>query len=305
MQKRYYSPKLFERDCELLVLKIDSRRYSSVFGVPRGGMLLAGFFSQRLSKPLVDDPRQGTLVVDDIVDSGKTRLRYKGFDFACLHVKKNTPAEFYPTFFVSVEEDWVEYFWEKNESPAEDAVTRLIEVIGDDPNRKGLFETPRRVIASFEELFVGYKQDPAEIFKTFDDEQEKFEGLVYLKDIEFYSTCEHHLLPFSGKAMIAYIPNGPVIGASKLARLLDIYSRRLQMQERIAEQVTNALMKYLNPLGAACLIEAKHFCITCRGVRKQHSIMGYNSLKGAFLEGSPEGVAARGELMVLYGRGNG
>ena len=117
-----------------------------------------------------------------------------------------------------------------------------------------------------------------------------------MRDIEFYSTCEHHFLPFSGQAFIAYIPNGPVIGTSKLARLLDIYSRRLQMQERIAEQVTNDLMKHLKPLGAACLIEAKHFCIACRGVKKQHSIMGYSSLKGVFRNDE----MARGELMALW-----
>ena len=165
--------------------------------------------------------------------------------------------------------------------------------------REGLQETPERVAKSLEFLLSGYDQDPKEVFKTFEDE-EKFSGLIYLKDIEFYSMCEHHMLPFYGTAFIAYIPNGRVIGISKLARLLDIYARRLQIQERIGEQVTNALMKYLNPIGAACLIEAKHLCIACRGVQKQNSIMGYSSLKGVFMEESNKGIAARNELMTLW-----
>lgn len=178
----------------------------------------------------------------------------------------------------------------------EELIKEILIEIGDDPTRGGLIETPSRVIKSWSEIFAGYKQDPESVFKSFDEDQ--IGGMIYLRDIEFYSTCEHHMQPFYGTALIAYIPNGPVIGVSKLARLLDIFSRRLQIQERIGEQVTNALMKYLNPLGAACLLEAKHLCISCRGVKKQHSIMGYNSLKGIFLTES----AARAELMALWTR---
>jgi len=181
-------------------------------------------------------------------------------------------------------------------------VTELLKLTGDDPSREGLIETPERVVESFKHLFSGYSESPEDVIKTFEDEEEQFGGLIYLKDIEFYSMCEHHILPFYGNAFIAYIPNGPVIGASKMARLLDIFSRRLQMQERIGEQVTEALMKYLKPLGAACLTEAKHLCIACRGVEKQNSIMGYSSLKGIFLEDSNKGFAARSELMSLWTR---
>ena len=158
----------------------------------------------------------------------------------------------------------------------EKLIADIIKSIGDDPDRSGVIETPKRVINSWKELYSGYNQDPKDVFKIF-DENKQFNGLVYLKDIEFYSMCEHHMLPFFGSAFIAYIPNGPVIGISKLARLLDIFSRRLQIQERIAEQITEELMKNLNPIGAACLIEAKHLCMACRGVKKQSSIMGYSS----------------------------
>ena len=179
---------------------------------------------------------------------------------------------------------------------AEQQIRKLIEFIGDDPDREGLVETPKRVIKSYSELFSGYHQDPEDVFKTFDDEQ--VGGLVYLKDVEFYSTCEHHMLPFYGEAFIAYIPNGPVIGVSKLARLLDLFSKRLQIQERIAEQVTDTLMLYLEPLGAACLIDARHLCMACRGVNKQKSIMGYSSLKGVFMDDTK----ARNELMTIWSR---
>lgn len=176
---------------------------------------------------------------------------------------------------------------------SEDIIREMIKNIGEDPNRQGLKSTPKRVVKSWKELFAGYDQHPKDLFKTFDGEQ--VGGLVYLKDIEFFSTCEHHLLPFYGSATIAYIPNGAYVGTSKLARLLDLYAKRLQIQERIGEQVSGALMTYLNPVGAACIIEAKHLCMACRGVQKQNSIMGYSSVKGVF----KEDPTARQELMQL------
>lgn len=300
----YYSQKEFERDIQILALKIDFKKYTSIFPVPRGGIPVAIALSEKLKLPLTTDPHKATLIVDDLVDSGSTRLKYKGFDFACLHIKKHTPKNVYPEYFVDEKDYWIEYWWEKmaNEQPAEDAITRIIEMIGDDPNRSGIIETPARVIKSYKELFAGYDQNPKDIFKTFTDKEQQFNGLVYLKDIEFYSMCEHHILPFSGTAFIAYIPNGPVIGASKMARLLDIFARRLQIQERIGEQVTETMMKYLKPIGCACLTEAKHLCMACRGVKKQHSVMGYSSLKGVFIEDSNKGLAARNELMALWKR---
>jgi GTP cyclohydrolase IA len=161
-----------------------------------------------------------------------------------------------------------------------ESVVRLIQYAGDDPKREGLIDTPNRVLASFDELYSGYGVDPESIMKTFVDGA--CDEMVICKDIEFYSTCEHHMLPFFGKAHIAYIPNGKVIGLSKLARLLEIFSRRLQIQERIGQQVTEALMKHLEPRGAACVIEAKHFCMCARGVQKQSSVMTTSSLAGAF-----------------------
>lgn len=162
------------------------------------------------------------------------------------------------------------------------AIVELIEFIGEDSTRQGLRETPSRVIRSYSELFSGYGKDPKDILTVFDSDG--YDQIILLKNIELYSTCEHHLLPFFGKAHVAYLPRGKVIGISKLARLVEIYSRRLQIQERIGEQVTDALMKYLEPLGAACIIEAQHLCMMSRGIQKQNSVMVTSSLKGAFLE---------------------
>ena len=177
-------------------------------------------------------------------------------------------------------------------------IWKIINWIGDDPSRAGLRNTPERVVRSWEELYSGYSQNPADIIKTF--EEKDFDQIIILKDIEMYSMCEHHMLPFFGKAHVAYIPDGKIIGISKLARLVDIYARRLQIQERIGEQVTAALMKYLNPLGAACIIEATHLCKRMRGCNKQQSIMITSSLKGVFHPNSPNyNSTAKQELMML------
>jgi GTP cyclohydrolase IA len=174
-------------------------------------------------------------------------------------------------------------------------IRKIIEHIGEDPLREGLLETPSRVIKSWKELYAGYQMNVEDHFKLFD---EGYDELVILDNIEMYSTCEHHMLPFIGKAHIAYIANGKVIGASKLARILEVYSRRLQVQERIGKQVVDALMEHLNPKGAACIIEAKHLCMSARGVQKQHSVMKTSSMRGCFLTST----AARTELMSLISR---
>jgi len=175
-----------------------------------------------------------------------------------------------------------------------EALIRLIlKEIGEDPKREGLLDTPRRVVASWNELYSGYGKDPKELLTTFDSAG--CDQIVLLKNIELYSMCEHHMLPFFGIAHVAYIPDKRVIGISKLARLVDIFARRLQIQERIGEQVTGFLMEELKPKGAACIIEATHMCMRMRGVSKQNSIMITSSMKGVFMT-KPE---AREELLQL------
>ncbi len=175
-------------------------------------------------------------------------------------------------------------------------IKAMFEYLGEDASREGLADTPNRVIKSWDKLYGGYLQKPEDIFTTFsEDDVIPHDQIILLKEIEFYSTCEHHLLPFVGKAHVAYIPRDKVVGISKLARIVEIYARRLQVQERIGNQVTKAIMDNLNSKAAACVIESKHFCMTCRGVEKQNSVMVTSSLRGSFLEDGK----TRQELMTL------
>jgi len=173
----------------------------------------------------------------------------------------------------------------------------MLPLMGEDPTREGLLETPMRSAKAWKFLTAGDYQDPASVMKQFDSDG--YNQLIILKDIEVFSLCEHHMLPFFGRAHVAYIPDGKVLGVSKLARLVDIFAKRLQIQERIGEQVTSALMEHLKPTGAACIIEAAHLCMQMRGVEKQHSKMITSSLKGIFLEDTPGGHSARAELMQM------
>lgn len=178
-------------------------------------------------------------------------------------------------------------------SDGRQAIKFLLSYIGDDPTREGLLETPDRVLRSYEELFAGYHMDVEDVFKTFEDGA--CDEMVLLKNVEFVSFCEHHMLPFLGKAHIAYIPDGKVIGVSKLARVLEIFARRLQIQERLTTDVTKALDTHLQPKGSACVVEASHLCMVCRGVLKQNSIMVTSSLTGVFRDNP----MARAEFLNL------
>ena len=177
---------------------------------------------------------------------------------------------------------------------AEDAVQTLLGYIEDDVSREGLVDTPGRVIKSWEEIFAGYNQSPADVLdSTFN--AEGYDGIVLLRDIEFHSTCEHHMQPFSGRAHVAYIPTERIVGISKLARIVDLHARRLQNQERITKDVADDLEKHLGPLGCAVVIEAAHGCMQCRGVMKQNAIMTTSAMRGVFFDRSE----ARSELMQL------
>jgi GTP cyclohydrolase I len=151
---------------------------------------------------------------------------------------------------------------------AEAAVRTLIEWIGENPDREGVRETPARVVRAFDEYFAGYGMNAAKILSKTFGETGGYDGAVTLRDIPFESRCEHHLAPFPGVAHISYIPNGKIVGLSKLARLVDVYAKRMQTQERLTAEIANALQLHLKPKGVAIVIEAEHFCMTFRGVRK-------------------------------------
>jgi GTP cyclohydrolase I len=152
---------------------------------------------------------------------------------------------------------------------AEDAVRTLLRWVGENPGREGLLDTPKRVVKAYEQFFAGYHQDPDEILGTVFEEVEGYDDMVLVKDIDFAAHCEHHMVPFIGKAHIAYYPNGGVVGLSKLARLVEIYARRLQTQETMTAQIADALEQALEPMGVGVMIEAEHMCMSIRGVQKK------------------------------------
>lgn len=171
--------------------------------------------------------------------------------------------------------------------------SEIITQIGEDPKREGLVKTPERAAKAMEFLTQGYHQNAAEILKSAMFKEE-YSEMVIVKDIELYSMCEHHMLPFFGKAHIAYIPNGHIVGLSKLPRIVDVFARRLQVQERLTHEIVHCIQETLKPLGVAVVIEACHMCMMMRGVQKQNSVTTTSAFTGEF-----EKVQTRGEFMNL------
>ena len=181
---------------------------------------------------------------------------------------------------------------------AEAAVATLIRWAGDDPAREGLGDTPARVVRSYEEFFAGYHQDPEEILRTTFEETDGYDEMVVLKDITFESHCEHHMVPIIGKAFVAYLPDRRVVGISKLARVVEAYAKRLQIQEKMTAQIANAINDVLKPKGVAVVVEAEHQCMTTRGVEKPGVSMVTSTMLGAFRD-EP---STRKEFLAFIGR---
>ncbi len=187
----------------------------------------------------------------------------------------------------------VEIYDEFSTSELSKNYASILKLIGEDPSREGLDKTPERVAKAMQFLLQGYKTDPVEILQSAMF-KEDYRQMVIVKDIEIYSMCEHHLLPFFGKAHVAYIPNGVITGLSKIARVVDVFSRRLQVQERLTLQIKECIQDTLNPLGVAVVIEAQHLCMQMRGIQKQHSITTTSDFTGAFQK-----TATRDEFIKL------
>ena len=168
-----------------------------------------------------------------------------------------------------------------NQTELEAIVQKWLGLLGEDPEREGLQATPRRVASAFQYLTQGYRQNLEEILNGALFE-EKYDEMVIVKDIDYYSLCEHHLLPFFVKSYVAYIPNGKIIGISKIPRIVDMFARRLQVQERMTTQIADALQNLLHPLGVAVVVEGQHLCMMMRGVEKQNSVMTTSAMYGAF-----------------------
>ena len=189
----------------------------------------------------------------------------------------------------------VEQFEDKITSQLTESIREQLVLLGEDPEREGILKTPERVAKSMQFLTQGYHIDAKAILNSAKFHEEMSE-MIIVKDIEMYSLCEHHMLPFFGKAHIAYIPNGWITGLSKLARVVDVYSRRLQVQERLTTQILNAIKDTLNPLGVAVVIEASHLCMMMRGVQKQNSVTTTSAFWGEF-----ERNESRSEFIRLIG----
>jgi len=172
----------------------------------------------------------------------------------------------------------------------------ILGLIGEDPNREGLLMTPERVAKAMQFLTQGYYGDAKEIIRSAMF-TEKYKQMVLVKDIELYSMCEHHMIPFIGRAHVAYIPNGKIMGLSKVARVVEVYARRLQVQERLTMQIKDAIQEALNPLGVAVVIEAKHLCMAMRGIEKQSSVTTTSDFTGAFANN----LKTREEFLHLIG----
>lgn len=175
----------------------------------------------------------------------------------------------------------------------EDAVAALITSLGENVQREGLSKTPRRVARAYEKMFSGYEKDPRDILTLFDGEG--YDEMIVVKDIEFFSSCEHHLLPFFGKASIGYLPNGKIIGLSKIPRLVEIFSRRLQNQERLTMEIAKAFDGLLKPKGVGVVLKAQHLCMMARGVEKQGSTVMTSAMMGLFKKNSN----TRNEFLTL------
>jgi len=251
-----------------------------VYGVPRGGIPVAYL----IADSILEEPKHATLIVDDITDSGRTRSRYE----------KNFPDAVFLSLADYLEPErvpgqWIVFPWEQGEqgqedTSADDIVVRLLQYIGEDPKREGLRETPARMAKAWKEWTSGYDKDVSTVFKSFLDGGEKYDEMVVVKDLPFYSHCEHHLAPFFGTATIAYLPDQRVVGLSKLGRVLNVYAKRLQVQERLTVQVADAIQEHLKPQGVGVLIKARHLCMESRGLATQGHHTITSALRGIFLE---------------------
>lgn len=251
------------------------------YAVPRGGVPAAYLLQGLVGFHITSDPADADIFIDDLIDSGSTCERYcdeyPGKPFFALIDKREGD--------VAHVGQWVVFPWEVTDEGADDSgtdvITRLLQLIGEDANREGLSETPARVVKAWKHWCSGYGKDAGKLLKVFEDGAEKYDQMVIVKDIPIYSHCEHHLAAIIGTASIAYIPNGKIVGLSKLSRLADMFARRLQVQERLTDQIADALVEHLQPIGVGVIIKARHLCMESRGVCQQGHHTITTALRGA------------------------
>jgi len=250
--------KLIKYETVLERLEPIDHRSNTVYPVPRGGMCAAALLK---NASVTTDISVANVVLDDIYDSGATAKRV---------MEKAAPNAIFHALFDKRDPQWAGQWlvmpWESalKEHGPEDAVIRLLEGVGEDPNRDGLKDTPRRVVKAWREMTVGYAQDPTKILSTLFEEST--DQLILVKDIPFSSLCEHHVLPFTGRATVGYLPTSKVVGLSKIPRLVHAYARRLQVQERMTNQIAEAMLEILQPKFVGVIVTGHHTCMSLRGV---------------------------------------
>lgn len=283
-------------------------RQLCVYAVPRGGvhafqavqsavarMLIR--YSGACSLEAVYVPEEADVIVDDLFDSGATMRRMEarapGTPFLCLFYKKEdgnnrTHPDHSVCKFVYPKDTWLVFPWEGDEAAsASDIFIRLLQYVGEDTERGGLVETPARAVKAWGEWTRGYGQDPQAVLKTFEDGADNYDEMVIVHNVAFYTHCEHHLAPFFGTVDFAYIPDKKIVGLSKMPRLIDIFARRLQVQERFTAQIVDAFCQHVNPKGVACLVRARHMCMESRGINLHGSSTTTSALRGVLKDAAP------------------
>jgi len=267
-----------------------------VYAIPRGGIPVAYLLRRYVDNiSIVDHPDMADCFIDDLIDSGKTteayRKAYGAKPFYTLFDKRDPNNKF--------RGKWVVFPWEQgatdNHETIEHNIQRLLQYMGEDVNREGLRETPARVAKAWRHWCSGYDKSPADVLKVFEDGAEGYDQMIVRKDIIIHSKCEHHLADIFGTCTVAYIPSGKIVGLSKIDRLVDIFARRLQVQERLTCQIADALMEHLQPLGVGVYINARHMCLESRGVGRANSETVTTALRGVIKESD----AARAEFLAI------
>lgn len=263
-----------------------------VYGVPRGGAIVAGLMHAKHGKAvrLVGLPQLADVIVDDTIDSGRTRERL----LATLDTKPLFLALFDRTGSDS-QQPWLRFPWEHVDPTRDigDTVVRQLQMIGEDPGREGLRETPQRYLKALQEMTSGLRADPSKpLLKVFNEDHDE---IVMLKDTPFVSVCEHHLLPFTGTVDFAYLPKGKVVGLSKIPRFIEILARRPQVQERLTAQIADVFMETVEPLGVMVVVKAEHSCKLLRGARAPGQMVT-SVVRGLFKEDEK----ARHEALALF-----
>jgi GTP cyclohydrolase I len=310
MEKQFVSPTEVEKLSYFVAELMTKSKHTRhrIFGIPRGGVPVALAVSSVVNTHtshescLVNTPEEATDFVDDLIDSGETRDKYaKEFPSTPFHVliDKSNPGS--PYFG-----QWIVFPWEGSldgaqQDTVQDNIRRLLQYIGENSTREGLRDTPSRVVRAYDQWFSGYKQDPKELFKSFLDGSEKHQGdeMVILRNVPVYSHCEHHMTPFFGVAHVGYIPQGKILGLSKMIRVVDCFARRLQVQERLTAQIADALDHHLSNRGVGVIIEARHLCMESRGVEAVGAKTTTSAMRGNLLLNQ----ATRQEFIALAQKG--